>query len=32
MLESSINSIYEILAKKNPPLLEYIKANVGVNE
>lgn len=32
MLESSINSIYEILSRKNPALLQYIKANIGVNE
>lgn len=31
MLESSINSIYEILSRKNPPLLQFIQANVGVN-
>lgn len=32
MLESSINSIYDILAKKNPPLLQYIQTNVGIDQ
>lgn len=32
MLENSIESIYEILARKNVALLHYIRDNVGVNQ
>lgn len=32
MLENSIASIYGILDRKNPPLLQFIKNNVGINE
>ena len=32
MLENSIESIYEILGRKNPSLLHFIRDNVGINE
>lgn len=32
MLESSIHSIYDILAKKNPPLLQFIQSRVGIDQ
>jgi hypothetical protein len=29
MIENSIESVYKLLAVKNPPLLAYIQKNVG---
>ena len=29
MIENSIDSIYKLLAEKNPPLLSYIQKTVG---
>lgn len=31
LLDKSIDSIYEILAQKNAPLLQFIQATIGVN-
>lgn len=32
MLENSIDTVYKILAEKNPPLLHFIQKNVGIEE
>jgi hypothetical protein len=32
MIENSIDSIYKLLANKNPPLLAFIQKTVGVEE
>ena len=32
MLESSIAAIYDIMEQKNPPLLQFIRSNVGINQ
>ena len=32
LIDKSIESIYDILAQKNAPLLQYIQSTIGVNE
>ena len=31
MLENSIQTVYKLLAEKNPPLLHYIQKTVGID-